>query len=189
MDAMKTLVRDRWMMAVRGVLAGAFGLTLLAWPEITLVTVLVLFATYVFVDGVWTIVAATVARDRRWEAWPVALEGLVGAVVGVVALGWPLSVPGEIVFVIVAWSVVTGLLEIVAATRMPRTSARHWLFATGGLTSLSLAILLLVLPHADIELVARLLGGYALVFGSLMILATVRLPRGRRRAAGAHGRV
>ena len=189
MATMRTLVRDRWMMVVRGALAGAFGLALLGWPEITLSDVVLLFAAYAFVDGVWTIVTVSIPRDRRWDAWPVALEGVVGAVVGVIALGWPLSVPGEVVFVIVVWAIVTGILEIVAAARMPRDTARFWLFATGGLTSVSLAFLLLILPHADIELVARLLGGYALVFGFVMILATARLPGGGRRAAGAHGRV
>ena len=108
MDAMKTLVRDRWMMVVRGVLAGAFGLALLGWEDLTLSTVIVMFAAYAFTDGLWTIATAMSAYDRRWDAWPVALEGLLGAVIGVVALGWPLRVPSDVVSVIVAWGVVTA---------------------------------------------------------------------------------
>ena len=75
------------------------------------------------------------------------------------------------------------------AVRMPRGTAAYWLFVTAGLTSVFLALLLATLRHADIEIVARLMGGYALVFGFVMIHATTRLPRGRRRAVGAHGRI
>ena len=83
---------------------------------------------------------------------------------------------------------VTGILEIITGARLPDDTAGHWLFITAGLTSLSLSLLLVVLPHADLEAVAPLMGGYALVFGFVMIVATRRLPRGRRRTAGAHGR-
>jgi uncharacterized membrane protein HdeD (DUF308 family) len=188
MDAMQTLVRDRWMMVIRGGLACAFGVALLGWEDLTLTTVVALFAAYAFLDGLWTIVTATAAYARWADGWPVALEGLTGTIVGVLALGWPLRVSGDVVTVIVAWAIVTGVLEIVTAARMPHGTGGFWLFATAGLTSLSLAVLLLILPHADLEIVARLMGAYAMLFGVIMMLVTARLPRGGRRAAGAHGR-
>jgi uncharacterized membrane protein HdeD (DUF308 family) len=189
MNTTKTLVRDHWMMVMRGAWAVAFGVALLGWEQITLATALVLFAAYVFVDGVWTIITASVTRQRWSDVWPVALEGVVSTAVGVIALGWPLRVTRDMVAVIIAWAVVTGVLEIITALRTPRDTAGHWLFATGGLTSLSLALLLVILPHTDQGVVARLMGCYALVFGVVMMLATERLSHGRgRRAARVHGR-
>jgi len=128
MDAMQTLVRDRWMMVVRGALACVF-----------------------------------------------------------IALGWPLRVSRDVVAVIVTWAIVTGVLEIVTAARAQRPAA-FWLFATAGLTSLSLAVSLLILRHADLDIVARLMGGYAVLFGVTMMLVTARLSRGGRRATRVHGR-
>ena len=188
MDAMQTLVRDRWMMVVRGALACVFGLALLGWENLTLTTVVALFAGYVFLDGLWTVTTVTAAQHRWADGWPVALEGLTGTLVGVIALGWPLRVSRDVVVVIVTWAIVTGVLEIVTASRLPHRTAGFWLFATAGLTSLSLAVLLLILPHADVDIVARLMGGYALLFGITMMLVTARLPRGGRRATRAHGR-
>jgi uncharacterized membrane protein HdeD (DUF308 family) len=189
MNAMNRLVRHRWMMVVRGALAGAFGLLLLAWPGITLPIVVVLFAGYAMADGAWAIVAATRVSARRFDAWPVALEGAVGTVLGVIALAWPLRIPRELVVLIVVWGIVTGVLELIAAAGIARDTAGRWLLATGGFTSLFLALLVLMLPHADVETIARLMGAYALVFGVAMILATVGVDAGGPRTAPMRPRI
>ena len=189
MNAMNRLVRHRWMMVVRGALAGAFGLLLLGWPGITLPTVVVLFAAYAMADGVWAIVAATRVSNRRFDAWPVALEGVVGTALGGIALAWPLRISRELVVVIAVWGVVTGVLELIAAARLARATAARWLLATGGVTSLFLAVLVLMLLHADVETIARLMGAYALLFGVATILATVQVDTAGPRTAEMRPRI
>jgi uncharacterized membrane protein HdeD (DUF308 family) len=60
---------------------------------------------------------------------------------------------------------------------LPRELAAHWFMAMGGIASLFLAVLVLVLPHAVTSDVAWALGAYALVFGVLASLAALRLRR------------
>ena len=90
---------------------------------------------------------------------------------------------------IAGWGIVTGILEIASAVRLSSKTAGHWLLGTGGVCSLSLALLVLVLPHADIGPVATALGVYALLFGVVMFLAASgfrqRHMASRARAAGA----
>ena len=59
-----SLVHNWWMMAVRGVLAIAFGVSIVVWPHVTLSIVVLLFGVYAIVDGVWTIGAGTRASTR-----------------------------------------------------------------------------------------------------------------------------
>jgi uncharacterized membrane protein HdeD (DUF308 family) len=188
MSGMQTLVRHRWMMVVRGALAGAFGLTLLGWPGITLSLVVVLFAAYAIADGIWAIVAAARVREHALDVWPVALEGLVGVVIGIVAFASPLRVPREAIVMIGVWGLVTGVLELLAAARVPRNTRERWLLTTGGLTSVFLAVLVLMLPHADLETVVALIGVYALTFGIVMALGAVNVTRARPRTAHAQPR-
>ena len=80
------------------------------------------------------------------------------------------DVVAEGVRVLAQWGIATGVLEVLAAAHVPR-SAGHWLLLTGGISSLFLAFVLLILPHADVDSVVHLLVAYAEVFGFAVLLA------------------
>jgi uncharacterized membrane protein HdeD (DUF308 family) len=174
------LARNWWMVAVRGGLAVLFGLTLLVWPEVTLWVVVLLFGAYAILDGLWAVASATWASTRSLVALPVLAEGLVSLTLGVVALSWPF-VSREFIFVVAGWGVLTGLLELLAAAAIPREAAGHWLLGTAGVCSLFLAVLIVMLPEADAASTVVVIGGYALVFGVMVMLAAIRF-RGEYRA-------
>ncbi|HKZ04770.1 MAG TPA: DUF308 domain-containing protein [Methylomirabilota bacterium] len=184
---MDRLVRNWWMMGVRGVLALAFGTTVLAWPGLDFGELVVLFAWYAIVDGVWTLAAALRVSGAALDSWPVALEGLVSLILGGLALGWPF-VPAPDIRVLAFWGLVTGVVELAVAVRLPRDHAAHWFFGTAGVSSLFLAIYLYVLPRAVNTSVARGLGVYALVFG-VAVLLTAACFRIEPRRAGSGGAV
>ena len=108
------------------------------------------------------------------------LEGAVSVALGLLALLWPF-VPRGVIYVLAGWGLITGVLELVAAVRLPREGAGHWLLGTAGLSSLFLAGLILLLPRADSDVVVRVIGTYAQVFGSVLLLAAL----GFARRAGA----
>jgi uncharacterized membrane protein HdeD (DUF308 family) len=171
--AMEALVRNWWMIVVRGALAAAFGLSLLLPHNVTLPLIVVLFGVYAIVDGLWAIAAGLRASRPRFAAWPVVLEGAVSIVLGLIALGRPF-VSREFLYVLVGWGLFTGVLEVIGAVRLPREAAGHWFLAMGGGSSLFLALLVFSLPHASLGIVAAVLGAFAIVFGLTMLLAAVR---------------
>jgi len=171
-----SLVHNWWMMAIRGVLAIAFGVSITVWPRVTLSTVVLFFGVYAIVDGVWTLGAGTRAATRVFDAWPVLLEGAVSVGLGLLALAWPF-VPRQFVYVLAAWGLITGVLELVAAIRLPRDRAGYWLLGTAGVSSLFLATLILLLPHADDGFVVRVMAAYAQVFGAVLLFAAIFFPR------------
>jgi uncharacterized membrane protein HdeD (DUF308 family) len=184
---MGALVQNWWMMAVRGLLAMLFGVAILTWPDVSLLTVVVLFGGYAILDGLWAIVAVVRASPRgpTREIWPVAAEGGVSLGLGILALMWP-YVSQKTILIIAGWGLITGVLELVLVLRAPDRASR-WLLATAGAFSCFLAGLVLILPHADADLVASLLGVYALAFGAVVTMAAVVFRRrhtaGRARAA------
>ncbi|HEU4367503.1 MAG TPA: DUF308 domain-containing protein [Methylomirabilota bacterium] len=170
------LVRNWWMMAVRGGLAILFGLSVLLWPNITLSVVVLLFGVYAVIDGAWTVAAGARASARLFDAWPVVLEGVVSVVLGALALGWPLRA-GQFVYVLAGWGLATGVLELLAAIDLPREGAAHWLLATAGLSSLFLAGLILLVRRADADFIVRVIAVYAQVFGIALLAAAICFPR------------
>jgi uncharacterized membrane protein HdeD (DUF308 family) len=172
-----SLIRNWWMIAIRGVLAIGFGLAVLLWPRVTLSTVTVLFGVYAVLDGAWTIAAARRASETLLEAWPVTLEGAVSIGLGLLALFFPF-VSRQFVYALGAWGVITGVLELIAAICLPREGAGHWLLGTAGVSSLFLALLILLLGHADTDFVVRVIATYAQVFGTALLLAALLFGRG-----------
>lgn len=170
------LVENWWLMASRGILAILLGLVMALWRAPALEAVIIPFALYALADGIVAIVSAFRAAGRRIEGWPIALGGGVSIVLGALALTWPL-LPRQLIHVLVAWGILTGVFEIVAGLRLPRGLAAHWLIATGGFFSLFLALLVWVLPHARSDRVVLILGAYALVFGVVIFIAALRFRR------------
>ena len=49
------LARNWWLLLIRGILGVLFGLVAFAWPALTLVTLVLVYGAYAFVDGLTAI--------------------------------------------------------------------------------------------------------------------------------------
>jgi uncharacterized membrane protein HdeD (DUF308 family) len=170
------LVKNWWMMAGRGILAMAFGSAIALWRMPVFEAVIISFGTYAIADGVLAIASASRAAHPRAAGWPIALEGIISVVLGVLAFARPF-LPRGAIGVLVAWGLLTGICEIVAAMRLPRALAAHWLVAAGGVSSIFLALVVLALPHAGSDRVALALAAYAIVFGIAVLVASLAFRR------------
>jgi hypothetical protein len=74
--------------------------------------------------------------------------------------------------------VITGVLELIAAICLPREGAGHWMLGSAGASSLFLALMILLLGHADTDLVVRVIATYAQVFGTVLLFAALLFGRG-----------
>src|SRR5215475_3923579 len=101
---------------VRGILAVAVGIIALAWPQVTVLALVIVFAVYAFIaSGLEAVRAFSSAK-----AGPVfghLLLGLVDLAAGVVALAWPGPTALVLVLVVATWAVVGGLVEFFDAFR------------------------------------------------------------------------
>lgn len=182
-DAMSAvLVRNWWAVALRGVFAILFGLAALFLPLATIQALVLLFAAYMLVDGVFAIVAGVRAATRH-ERWGLlAFEGIVDLLAGAAALLLPGVTVLAFITLLGIWAVLSGVLMAVAAFRLHGTHGRGWL-AFAGVLSVLWGVLLFVSPFAGAIVLTWWLGGYALVFGVMLLILAFRL-RGRRDATG-----
>jgi uncharacterized membrane protein HdeD (DUF308 family) len=163
-------------MAIRGIVAITFGASLLLWTDVTFSMVVLLFGVYAIVGGIWSIAAANRSSTCLTQTWPVLLEGLVSAAIGVLALVWPFM-PRSFVYLLVFWGVLTGVLELMAAIRVSLRYASGWVLGTAGVSSLVLALFMVLLTHADDAAIVRVMATYAEVFGLATLLAALLLSR------------
>ena len=100
------------------------------------------------------------------ERWGVlVLEGLVGIAAAAVTVLWPAITTIALVFVIAAWAVITGALEIGAAIHLRKVISREWLLIVGGIASILFGLLLVMVPVIGAVVIALWVGAYAFIFG------------------------
>jgi uncharacterized membrane protein HdeD (DUF308 family) len=180
-----TLTRHWWAVALRGVAAVLFGLMALIWPGITLMVLVALFGAYVLVDGVMAVATAIGRGPGVPRAW-LMVEGIADIVIGVLTFAWPGITTIVLLWLIAAWAVSTGVIEIVNAARLRRELHGEWLLALGGVLSVLFGIALVVWPVLGALGLVMLIGAYAVVFGVALIALATRLRRANR-GAGAVG--
>ena len=168
--AQQALQSFRRMLVVRGIFAVVFGVLALALsPGITLTFLVYLFGAYAIISGVAA--AATALRYTKEQGWALLLvEGILGILAGIVAFVWPGITALVFLFLIAAWAIVTGLMQIVGAFTLPLGTGREWLLGLAGVFSIIFGVLIAIRPVSGLVTLVWLIGIYAIVFGILFIV-------------------
>ena len=82
-----------------------------------------------------------------------------------------------LLFYIAIWAVATGVLQIAAAIALREEIEGEWLLGLGGLASVIFGALLVARPGAGALAVLWLIGAWALVFGALLVVLSLKARR------------
>jgi uncharacterized membrane protein HdeD (DUF308 family) len=157
-----------------GVAAIIAGIIALAWPGVTILALVILFAVYAFSDAV-------LQGSRAFSsdgAGPVAghlLLGLIDIAAGVIAIVWPGPTALVLVYVVGAWAIVGGIAEFAFAFAAGETAGTRALFLLGGLVSIAFGVVLFARPGVGAVTLALLFGLFALVYGIAQITGGIQL--------------
>jgi uncharacterized membrane protein HdeD (DUF308 family) len=167
-----------WALALRGVIAILFGLAALLRPGMALVALILLFGAYALVDGIFAVVGVFGGTRSGTPRWLLLLEGVISILAGIIALIFPGLTAVALLYLVVAWAIVTGLVQIATAIRLRQEITGEWALILGGVLSVIFGLLLAVLPGVGILSLIWLIGAYAVVFGILLLITAFRV-RGR----------
>lgn len=170
------LARNWWLILLRGVAAIIFGLLTFAWPGLTLVTLVLLYGAFSFLDGVFSITAA-VKGGTPMPRWWLALVGLLGIGVGVVTLFWPQITGFVLLLFIAGWAIASGILQIIGAIKLRKEIDGEWLLIASGVLSVLFGILVILFPGAGALSLALVIGAFAVMYGVLLIGFALRLKK------------
>jgi uncharacterized membrane protein HdeD (DUF308 family) len=177
------LARNWWAVALRGVVAIIVGIVAFVMPVVTLTALILLFAAYALVDGIFNVVAALSGHGgARW--WTLLLAGLVGIGAGLVTFFMPGLTAITLVYVIAAWAIVIGVLEIVAAVRLRAQITNEWWLGLSGVLSIAFGLLMMVAPGAGALAMVLWIGAYALIYGAALVRLGVKLRGWREETRG-----
>ena len=108
---------------------------------------------------------------RWWEL----LEGVAGIAAGLIAIFAPVYAAEVLVLIIGAWAVVTGAFQVYGAIRLRRVIEGELWLGLAGLASIVFGVLLFFFPAAGALTIVWLIGGFAIVYGVMVVLLGWRL--------------
>jgi uncharacterized membrane protein HdeD (DUF308 family) len=163
------------MFLVRGILAILFGIATLLMPGITLIVLVALFGAYALVDGILLSMIAIKDRKSRPNWWLMLLTGLVNITAGVVTFVWPGITAVSLFYIIIAWAMTTGILEVIYAIRFRKAIEGEGLLVLDGILSVAFGILLIAQPVAGALTVLWMIGVYAIAYGAMLVVLAFQL--------------
>jgi uncharacterized membrane protein HdeD (DUF308 family) len=157
-----------------GILSVVVGIMAIAWPGVTILALVILFAVYAFMNAGLQ-AARAFSGQGAGPAIGHLLLSLIGLVAGVVAIAWPAPTAFVLVIVVAAWALALGAAEFLAGFRSGESAGTRALFIMSGLVSFAFGVLLFARPGVGALTLALLFGLYSLIYGFSQITAGIQL--------------
>jgi uncharacterized membrane protein HdeD (DUF308 family) len=172
-----TAARQWWVLVLQGILGIVFGVVALLNPDITLVTLALLFGAWALISGVSALAEGWRVAEHRGRSWPFAVSGIVSIVAGILAIVVPPAAIGGLVLFLGAWLIVSGVMEAYAAYEIRRQIENEWMLALVGILRAVLGLVILAAPIVGALLVVATVGWVAILSGVFAIGLGWRLRR------------
>jgi uncharacterized membrane protein HdeD (DUF308 family) len=168
------LAAQNWgLFVLRGVLAIILGVFAFLQPGATLAALVLLFAAYATIDGIFAIGAGLGAPGG--PRWWVVIAGIVGLALGIYTFLNPSITAVALVIVFGIFSLVRGVAEIVTAIQLRSVIEYEWVWILSGVVSAIFGAYLVVQPGNGALALLWLIGYYAILAGILYIVMGFRL--------------
>lgn len=166
---------------LRGLLAIAVGIVSVAWPNVTVGAIVLLFAVYAFIAAATDAMRAF-SSDGAGPVVGYLLLAALSIVAGILALVWPGITALVLVIWVAAWAFVTGTVEVALTFRQGETAGERAMWVLTGLASIVLGIVLFIRPDIGAVSLATVFGLFSIFYG---VSAVVLSLQGRKAASEA----
>lgn len=163
------------MLALRGGAGLLFAALTLAWPLMSLMMLIALFAAYALLTGVGALADALGRRSGQDGRTASALLGAVGIGAGLVAMFRPGLTALTLVLLMGANALVAGVLDLLLAAHLRRVAAHAWLLVLAGATSIAFGAIVFAVPAAGAFAMLWLVSLYAFVSGTGHLLLALHV--------------
>jgi uncharacterized membrane protein HdeD (DUF308 family) len=167
---LETLGKNWWLVSLRGLVALILGILMLMMPELAVLSLVIVIGAYMLVDGAFALVVAIVNKPGHRDRWWLLAEGIIGILAGIAVFLAPLLAAVIILYIIGAWALLTGIMEIIFSIMQWKTLPDKWLFLIGGIVSVLLGIFIFANNiTVDAIFLISIIAVYLILFGVALI--------------------
>jgi len=172
----KAFQRGWWALVIRGLLAIALGILILARPLDSVAAFALVIAIWAIFSGITEIVYSIDLRHVFNSWWVILLGGLVSVGFGAAALYY---YPGLSLAFAVTWTsfwlMFSGIFGVAAAITEYRLGLSWGWTLVWGLVGIAAAVLALMSPPTTLAAIMGLIAGFALVSGTVLLIGAFRI--------------
>lgn len=166
-----------WSFLLRGLLAIAFGIAALFWPDKTLTLLIRLVGLFALLDGVTSLISTL--RTREYGSY--LISGLISLAVGGILLFWP-GVTAKLLLIILGiWAVFQAAGLIISGRQTSVDDPDRNILLTIGVIAAVIGIVLIFWPATGAVTISWILAAIAFIAGALLISLALRLRRVNQR--------
>jgi uncharacterized membrane protein HdeD (DUF308 family) len=174
-DTLQSLRHAAWVPILLGLVSILFGVACFMVPSTALSILLALFGAYAFLAGVLAIYWALTLASEHQPWLGLLFGGILGIAAGIIAYRSPGLTAQALLYVIAAWVILRGILDIVTAYALRQLVPGEWATAVSGVLSIVVGYLLIANPQQGQTWVLWVIGIYAVLYGLLMVAVGARL--------------
>ncbi|UNK48334.1 DUF308 domain-containing protein [Lysobacter sp. S4-A87] len=174
----ESVARSGWVFVLYGVIALAFGIAMLCWPERTVQVMVMAFGLLALIDGAVSLLSVF-RKDIALPNWLLIAYAAASIGLGVLALYQPLWLAEAMLWLLALWLIVAGIARLVFATLLRKLVSGEWLLALSGALAIALGVLFLAKPDIGLHTIALWVAVGALLYGAFQLLLGWRLLRRR----------
>ena len=180
------LNRPWWELILRGIIIMIFGVLAIAYPDLTLAVFVIFFGAFVFVEGIFQMVGAFVAKAENPQWALMFISGLFSFMVGFIVLAWPWMSALVLLYFIGAWFLISGTVQLVFGLRAIQVGTKAGVHIVGGILGIIIGMLAFIWPGATAMSIIWIIGLFAIFFGiQLIVLGFLSRSEGSPAAAEA----
>ena len=163
-----------WAAAIRGVIAILVGAFAIFAPAATLIALVMIFAAYALVDGVFAIVLA-IRGARKHERWGwLLVNGIISIAAAAIAVLFPGLTAFAFAILFAVWAIFSGSASLVAGIQLGKEHGRWWLIL-GGLIAIFFGIWAVFVPPLAMLALSYMVGFQAFLAGFTLLALAYRL--------------
>jgi uncharacterized membrane protein HdeD (DUF308 family) len=178
--------RAWWGIVLRGVVALALGIFILARPLESVAAFALVVAIWALVDGLTSIVHSFDLRPYLRQWWLMLLGGIISAGFGVAALYYypGLSLSFAVVWT-AWWLMLTGFVTVYAAFQQRSTGLPWGWTMAFGVLSVAAGVFALIYQPATLAAIMGFISAFAIVAGIVLLIGAGKLKSAQRDITGA----
>ena len=159
-----------WLLLLRGVVAVIFGVYTLMNPGISAVSLVLAFGIYAVVYGGIAVALSIFGGGNSDNRMMLGIQGVLQALLGVLVLTWPGITMLSLLWAIIIFAFVGGIIEIVAAFQY-----RDIWLGLSGVASVLFGIYGFRFPGDGALAILFAIGFYAIFVGVMLVIASFQV--------------
>lgn len=163
------------LLFAQGLLAVIFGLIVVAWPGVTLATLVFMMGLFLLIDGIMAVGIGffSIGKEKHW--YLTVLLGLLAIAAGVVVFQYTKTTFAVLATIFGIFTVASGIVNIVTSLRFKKEVQHRFLLMVAGVVNLLFGILLIAHPFVTSVAYVWIIGVTAIFTGMFAMIASIKL--------------